>query len=167
MMVQLAVQVAGDAESIGRHMDIKVHVVFGGLDSVLGALVGGLLVGWLETVAGALWGGEYKMLAIFTLLTFALVRLIPGDPIELMAGERGIEPERHAQLRAEMGLDDPLLVPQDEAADALGGPALEVLPGRSGPANEAASSASGEDGQQLKSGRRRPSLSTRNKVWSR
>jgi dipeptide transport system permease protein len=45
-----------------------------------------------------------------TLLTFALVRLIPGDPIEMMAGERGIEPERHAQLRAEMGLDDPLLV---------------------------------------------------------
>jgi dipeptide transport system permease protein len=45
-----------------------------------------------------------------TLLTFALVRLIPGDPIEMMAGERGIEPERHAELRAEMGLDDPLLV---------------------------------------------------------
>lgn len=45
-----------------------------------------------------------------TLLTFALVRLIPGDPIELMAGERGIDPIRHAQLRAEMGLDDPLLV---------------------------------------------------------
>ncbi len=45
-----------------------------------------------------------------TLLTFALVRLIPGDPIEMMAGERGIEPERHARLRAEMGLDDPLLV---------------------------------------------------------
>lgn len=43
------------------------------------------------------------------------------------------------------GLDDPLLVPQDEAADALGGPALEVLPGRSGPANAAAPSASGED----------------------
>ncbi len=24
-----------------------------------------------------------------TLLTFALIRLIPGDPVELMAGERG------------------------------------------------------------------------------
>ena len=44
-----------------------------------------------------------------TLLTFALIRLIPGDPIELLVGERGIDPERHAQLRAEMGLDQPLL----------------------------------------------------------
>lgn len=45
-----------------------------------------------------------------TLLSFALIRLVPGDPIELLAGERGIEPERHAQLRAELGLDQPLLV---------------------------------------------------------
>jgi dipeptide transport system permease protein len=44
-----------------------------------------------------------------TLLTFAMIRLIPGDPIELMAGERGIDPERHAILRAEMGLDDPIV----------------------------------------------------------
>jgi ATP-dependent RNA helicase RhlB len=29
---ELAVQIAGDAESLGRHMDIRVHVVFGGLD---------------------------------------------------------------------------------------------------------------------------------------
>ena len=27
-----------------------------------------------------------------TLLTFLLVRLIPGDPIEALAGERGIDP---------------------------------------------------------------------------
>lgn len=45
-----------------------------------------------------------------TLLTFALIRLIPGDPVELMAGERGIDPVRHAKLLAEMGLDQPLLV---------------------------------------------------------
>ncbi len=45
-----------------------------------------------------------------TLLTFALIRLIPGDPVELLAGERGVSPERHAQLLAEMGLDKPLLV---------------------------------------------------------
>ncbi|HSH70384.1 MAG TPA: branched-chain amino acid ABC transporter permease, partial [Deferrisomatales bacterium] len=57
----------------GMALAILVVVIFGGLDSILGALVGGLIVGWLETVAGALWGGEYKMLAIFTLLTFALV----------------------------------------------------------------------------------------------
>ncbi|MGF1764632.1 ABC transporter permease subunit [Aliivibrio kagoshimensis] len=44
-----------------------------------------------------------------TLLTFTLIRLIPGDPIEVMAGERGVSPERHAQLIAELGLDKPLL----------------------------------------------------------
>jgi dipeptide transport system permease protein len=44
-----------------------------------------------------------------TLLTFSLIRLIPGDPVELMAGERGVDPVRHARLLAEMGLDKPLL----------------------------------------------------------
>lgn len=45
-----------------------------------------------------------------TLLAFFLVRLVPGDPIETMAGERGIDPARHAQLLKEYGLDQPLLV---------------------------------------------------------
>jgi dipeptide transport system permease protein len=45
-----------------------------------------------------------------TLLTFALIHLIPGDPVVLIAGERGITPERHAVLRAELGLDKPILV---------------------------------------------------------
>ena len=44
-----------------------------------------------------------------TLLTFAMIRLVPGDPIELLAGERGVSPERHAELRAEYGFDKPLL----------------------------------------------------------
>jgi dipeptide transport system permease protein len=44
-----------------------------------------------------------------TLLTFAMIRLIPGDPIELMAGERGVTPERHAQLSAQYGFDRPIL----------------------------------------------------------
>ncbi|MEG3133595.1 dipeptide ABC transporter permease DppB [Rouxiella sp. T17] len=43
-----------------------------------------------------------------TLLTFAFVHLIPGDPVTIMAGERGVSPERHAQLMSEMGLDKPL-----------------------------------------------------------
>jgi dipeptide transport system permease protein len=45
-----------------------------------------------------------------TLLTFALIRMVPGDPVELLAGERGISPERHAELMHDMGLDQPLLV---------------------------------------------------------
>ena len=43
-----------------------------------------------------------------TFLTFLLIRLVPGDPIEVRVGERGIPPERLAQLRHELGLDQPL-----------------------------------------------------------
>lgn len=44
-----------------------------------------------------------------TLLAFFLIRLVPGDPVETLAGERGIDPARHAQLLHEYGLDRPLL----------------------------------------------------------
>ncbi len=43
-------------------------------------------------------------------LTFIAIRLVPGDPIEVRTGERGISPERLAQFRHEMGLDQPLWV---------------------------------------------------------
>jgi dipeptide transport system permease protein len=45
-----------------------------------------------------------------TLVAFFLIRLVPGDPIETMAGERGIDPVRHAMLLKEYGLDRPVLV---------------------------------------------------------
>jgi len=45
-----------------------------------------------------------------TLLTFAMIRLIPGDPIEMLAGEHGIDPARHAELLHQFGFDRPLLV---------------------------------------------------------
>jgi dipeptide transport system permease protein len=44
------------------------------------------------------------------LLTFILIRLVPGDPVEVRVGERGISPERHAELIHQMGLDRPLYV---------------------------------------------------------
>jgi len=43
-----------------------------------------------------------------TLVAFSFIRLIPGDPVEVMAGERGITAERHAQLMAQFGFDQPL-----------------------------------------------------------
>jgi dipeptide transport system permease protein len=43
-----------------------------------------------------------------TFIAFILIRLVPGDPIELLAGERGVSPERHAQLAAQLGLDRPI-----------------------------------------------------------
>src|SRR6185436_8124254 len=45
-----------------------------------------------------------------TLLAFFLIRIVPGDPIETMAGERGIDATRHAALLKEYGLDRPVLV---------------------------------------------------------
>jgi len=45
-----------------------------------------------------------------TLLAFMMIRLVPGDPIETLAGERGIDPARHAELVRAYGLDQPLLV---------------------------------------------------------
>jgi dipeptide transport system permease protein len=45
-----------------------------------------------------------------TLLAFAMIRLVPGDPIQLLAGERGISAERHEQLKIQYGLDKPLMV---------------------------------------------------------
>ena len=43
-----------------------------------------------------------------TLIAFSFVRILPGDPVLLMAGERGISPERHAELSAQLGFDRPL-----------------------------------------------------------
>jgi dipeptide transport system permease protein len=45
-----------------------------------------------------------------TFLAFVLIRLVPGDPIETLAGERGIDPVRHEALRKEYGFDRPVLV---------------------------------------------------------
>ena len=41
-------------------------------------------------------------------VTFTMIRLVPGDPIEVRRGERGISPERLADLRHNMGLDQPV-----------------------------------------------------------
>ncbi|MEH8023810.1 ABC transporter permease subunit [Gallibacterium anatis] len=43
-----------------------------------------------------------------TLLTFALIHLIPGDPIEIRMGERGLSPEVHQQMMHQLGLDKSL-----------------------------------------------------------
>ena len=43
-----------------------------------------------------------------TILTFVFVHLIPGDPVLILAGERGLSPERHAELMTQFGLDKPL-----------------------------------------------------------
>ncbi len=43
-----------------------------------------------------------------SVIAFVLIRLIPGDPVMLMLGERGGSPEAVAELRHNLGLDQPL-----------------------------------------------------------
>ena len=45
-----------------------------------------------------------------TLLVFSLIRLLPGNPVEALSGERGMDPERYTRLMHEFGLDRPLPV---------------------------------------------------------
>jgi len=44
-----------------------------------------------------------------SIVSFLFIRLLPGDPILLMAGERGMSDERYAQLMTQFGFDQPLL----------------------------------------------------------
>ncbi|RZT93885.1 ABC transporter permease subunit [Rivibacter subsaxonicus] len=43
-----------------------------------------------------------------TLLAFSLIHLIPGDPVQVMAGERRLDPEFYAETLKRLGLDRPL-----------------------------------------------------------
>src|SRR3982074_1325664 len=45
-----------------------------------------------------------------TLLAFALIHLIPGDPVENLSGERGMDSARRERLLHEFGLNRPLAV---------------------------------------------------------
>src|ERR1700748_2320081 len=45
-----------------------------------------------------------------TILAFALIHLIPGDPIEVMMGERGVDPAMHAAAIHRLRLDEPLAI---------------------------------------------------------
>jgi len=49
-----------------------------------------------------------------TLLVFSLIRMIPGDPVEALSGERGMDPARYTRLIHEFGLDRPLPVQYGE-----------------------------------------------------
>ncbi|MDO8448408.1 MAG: branched-chain amino acid ABC transporter permease [Rhodoferax sp.] len=66
--------IGGISSSMGIFgLSVLVVVIVGGLDSVLGALVGGLFIGLVEAVAGAYLGGEYKLLATFIVLVVVLM----------------------------------------------------------------------------------------------
>ncbi len=41
-------------------------------------------------------------------VTFVMLRLVPGDPVEARRGERGLSPEMHAKALHDLGLDQPV-----------------------------------------------------------
>ena len=43
-----------------------------------------------------------------TVVAFGFVRILPGDPVLLLAGERGLTPERYKQLLTQLGFDRPI-----------------------------------------------------------
>lgn len=43
-----------------------------------------------------------------SIVAFLFIRMLPGDPILLMAGERGLSPERYAEALARYGFDRPI-----------------------------------------------------------
>ena len=42
-----------------------------------------------------------------SLIAFLLIRLIPGDPVMLLLGERGADPEVYEKMKSSLGLDLP------------------------------------------------------------
>lgn len=45
-----------------------------------------------------------------SILSFTLIRLVPGDPVLLLLGERGGSPEVYKEMERKLGLDRPLVV---------------------------------------------------------
>jgi len=57
-----------------------------------------------------------------SVLTFAMLHLVPGDPVLIFAGDKPLTQERAAEIRHQLGLDRPLSVQYwDYAAGALRG----------------------------------------------
>jgi branched-chain amino acid transport system permease protein len=78
MVAAVAGIVVGSISSLSPTMGVfglavLVVVIVGGLDSVAGALVGGLLVGLVESLTGMYLGGEFKLVATFSLLVLILM----------------------------------------------------------------------------------------------
>src|SRR5690606_30922300 len=53
-----------------------------------------------------------------SIIAFAFIRVLPGDPVMLMSCERVMSPERHAARSHELGFDRPLWI---QYLDYIGG----------------------------------------------
>ncbi|MBX3578511.1 MAG: ABC transporter permease subunit [Rhizobiaceae bacterium] len=45
-----------------------------------------------------------------SIIAFSFIRLLPGDPVMLLSGERVMSPERHAEISHQLGLDRPIVI---------------------------------------------------------
>ena len=50
------------------------------------------------------------ILLLMSIIVFVLIRMIPGDPIDVMYGGEGMDETRRAALSREMGLDQPIVI---------------------------------------------------------
>src|SRR6188474_2890628 len=53
-----------------------------------------------------------------SVIAFSFIRLLPGDPVMLMSGERVMDPARYEKITHQLGYDRPLIV---QYLDYLGG----------------------------------------------
>jgi dipeptide transport system permease protein len=53
-----------------------------------------------------------------SIIAFSFIRLLPGDPVALLSGERVMSPERHAEITHQLGFDRPLPI---QYLDYIGG----------------------------------------------
>lgn len=63
----------------------------------------------LRLLLGRIWQTLIVVL-IVSVIVFVLMRLVPGDPIQIMFGEESLGEAQKAAIRAEHGLDKPLIV---------------------------------------------------------
>src|SRR5262245_23318756 len=45
-----------------------------------------------------------------SIIAFSFIRLLPGDPVMLLSGERVMDPARHAQIMHDLGMDRPMIL---------------------------------------------------------
>lgn len=50
------------------------------------------------------------ILLLMSIIVFALIRMVPGDPIDVMYGSEGMDEVRRAALSRDLGLDQPIFI---------------------------------------------------------
>ena len=45
-----------------------------------------------------------------SIIAFSFIRMLPGDPVSLLSGERVMSPERHAEISHNLGFDRPVVI---------------------------------------------------------